>query len=161
MTKKGQAAMEFLMTYGWAILVVLIVIAALAYFGVLDPSNVLPDKCTFPISLTCDDFLVSTSQGVRLSVINNAGKGMTVTGASAAGPGIQGVCATAVAPGLIAQGTSSSLNITTDGATVPGTCTFINTGKRKDKYTITVNYSLEGSTFQKSLTGDLLSKREI
>jgi len=28
--KKGQAAMEFLMTYGWAILVVLIVIGALA-----------------------------------------------------------------------------------------------------------------------------------
>lgn len=33
--KKSQAAMEFLMTYGWAILVVLAAIAALAYFGVL------------------------------------------------------------------------------------------------------------------------------
>ena len=35
--KKSQAAMEFLMTYGWAILVVLAAIAALAYFGVLNP----------------------------------------------------------------------------------------------------------------------------
>jgi len=30
--KKSQAAMEFLMTYGWAILVVLVAIGALAYF---------------------------------------------------------------------------------------------------------------------------------
>ena len=30
--RKSQAAMEFLMTYGWAILVVLVAIGALAYF---------------------------------------------------------------------------------------------------------------------------------
>jgi len=45
--KKSQAAMEFLMTYGWAILVVLVAIAALAYFGVLSPEKFLPDR---PIS---------------------------------------------------------------------------------------------------------------
>ena len=31
--KKSQAAMEFLMTYGWAIVIVLVAIGALAYFG--------------------------------------------------------------------------------------------------------------------------------
>jgi len=35
--KKGQVAFEFLMTYGWAIIVVLVVVGALAYFGVLSP----------------------------------------------------------------------------------------------------------------------------
>lgn len=35
--KKGQAAMEFLMTYGWAILTGLIAIGVLAYFGVFSP----------------------------------------------------------------------------------------------------------------------------
>ena len=34
MNKKGQASMEFLMTYGWAILAGIIAIGALAYFGV-------------------------------------------------------------------------------------------------------------------------------
>jgi len=38
-SKSAQAAMEFLMTYGWALLVVLIVIAALAFFGLLNPDN--------------------------------------------------------------------------------------------------------------------------
>jgi len=53
--KKGQAAMEFLMTYGWAILVVIAAIAALAYFGVLDPAKLLPERCSFPAGMDCFD----------------------------------------------------------------------------------------------------------
>ena len=49
-SKKSQQALEFLMTYGWAILVVLIAIGALAYFGVLKTPVWVecrenPDKC--------------------------------------------------------------------------------------------------------------------
>lgn len=51
--KKGQAALEFLMTYGWAILVVLAAIGALAYFGVLNPSNFLPDQCLGSTGFGC------------------------------------------------------------------------------------------------------------
>ncbi|MFH1409556.1 MAG: hypothetical protein ABIH34_06610 [Nanoarchaeota archaeon] len=51
--KKGQAAMEFIMTYGWAILVVLAAIGALAYFGVLNPANLLPEKCFFAAGTDC------------------------------------------------------------------------------------------------------------
>ena len=58
MKKKAQAAMEFLMTYGWAILVVLVVIGALAYFGVLNPQNLLPEKCTLPMGLYCKDHII-------------------------------------------------------------------------------------------------------
>ena len=44
--KKGQAAIEFLMTYGWAILVVLVVISALAFFlSSQDPTDVIPKSC--------------------------------------------------------------------------------------------------------------------
>lgn len=41
---KGQAAMEFLLTYGWVLLFLLAAIGALAYFGVLNPSRFLPPK---------------------------------------------------------------------------------------------------------------------
>ena len=34
MHKKSQAALEFLTTYAWAFLVIIIMIGALAYFGV-------------------------------------------------------------------------------------------------------------------------------
>lgn len=70
--KKAQAAMEFLMTYGWAILVVLAAIAALAYFGVLSPDRFLPEKCTLPSGVACLDF-TGTAATVTLVIQNSAG----------------------------------------------------------------------------------------
>ncbi len=39
MKNKAQTAMEYLMTYGWAILIVIVVIAALYALGVFTPSG--------------------------------------------------------------------------------------------------------------------------
>ena len=74
--KRAQAAMEFLMTYGWAILVVLAAIGALAYFGVLSPDRFLPEKCTLPSGIACLDF-TATSTEVVLVIQNSAGFDMT------------------------------------------------------------------------------------
>jgi hypothetical protein len=59
--KRAQAALEFLMTYGWAILVVLAAIGALAYFGVLSPSRFLAEKCVLPSGIACLDSTASRS----------------------------------------------------------------------------------------------------
>jgi|SRR3989344_1510403 len=64
--------MEFLMTYGWAILVVLIAIGALAYFGVLNPGRFLPSSCTIVAGIGCDDFKV-TAADVQLILRNGVG----------------------------------------------------------------------------------------
>lgn len=86
MSKKGQAAMEFLMTYGWAILVVLAAIGALAYFGVLSPDNMLPEKTTFMAPLANIDNAVVRADGtVQVVLQNNLGQSVTIannTGAS-------------------------------------------------------------------------------
>ena len=37
--KKGHTALEYLITYGWAILVILVVLAVLWYYGIFDPSK--------------------------------------------------------------------------------------------------------------------------
>ena len=57
--RKGQAATEFLTTYGWAFLVILIMIGTLAYFGILKPSKLLPDRCNFGPEVNCLDFQIS------------------------------------------------------------------------------------------------------
>ncbi len=77
MMKKGQAAIEFIMTYGWAILVVLVAIAALAYFGVLSPDRFLPEKCTFPPGIACTDFTVTTA-GMNVVLQNSLGQDITM-----------------------------------------------------------------------------------
>ncbi|MFH1591316.1 MAG: hypothetical protein ABIC95_05315, partial [archaeon] len=61
----------FLMTYGWAILVVLIVIGALAYFGVLNPQQFLPQKCQFSQGLVCQDHKIDGGDGVMYIRVNN------------------------------------------------------------------------------------------
>ncbi|MDO8339671.1 MAG: hypothetical protein Q7T16_03365 [Candidatus Burarchaeum sp.] len=54
MVKKGQAAMEYLMTYGWAILVIVIVLAALLYLGVFNIGSRVPEQCNLPVGIMCN-----------------------------------------------------------------------------------------------------------
>jgi len=93
---KGQAAMEFLMTYGWAILVVLAAIAALAYFGVLSPQKFLPEKCILEAGLACVNHKVETSQ-TTLILLNSFGKTIIVNSVSA------GSCSTAFSATMLDQ----------------------------------------------------------
>jgi len=47
-----EMIIEWLMTYGWAILVIVIALGSLLYFGVLHPDNLLPkceDECSEPV----------------------------------------------------------------------------------------------------------------
>lgn len=53
MRKKAQAALEFLMTYGWALLVILVMVGAFAYLGVTDPQQFIQDKCTLSPGFDC------------------------------------------------------------------------------------------------------------
>jgi hypothetical protein len=76
--RKGQAAIEFLTTYGWAFLVILVMIGALAYFGVLNPSGLLPARCTFSPEVACLDHRISGTT-LDLRIRNNVGQMATFT----------------------------------------------------------------------------------
>jgi hypothetical protein len=78
MNRKSQAAMEFLMTYGWAILVVLVAVGALAYFGVLSPDKFLPAKCTLQAGIGCIDHK-ATSTALNVVLLNSLGFDLTIT----------------------------------------------------------------------------------
>ena len=52
----GQAAVEFLTTYGWVVLMILVAIGALSYYGILNPSKYLPQRCVVSPGFTCVDF---------------------------------------------------------------------------------------------------------
>jgi hypothetical protein len=72
MPRKAQAAMEFLMTYGWAILVVLVVLGALTYFGILSPQTLLPSRCeTGETWLKCKDYKVDSAADQITIVLEN------------------------------------------------------------------------------------------
>ncbi len=77
--KSAQAALEFLMTYGWAILVVLAAIGALAYFGILDPGRFVNNSCTLQSGFGCDDMKAfePPANDVVFRIQNSLGKDIT------------------------------------------------------------------------------------
>ena len=106
-SRKSQAALEFLMTYGWAILVVLVAIGALAYFGVLSPDRFLPSKCTLPAGIACTDFSLAAPSTINIVLRN--GMGFDTSSISVATSG----CTTAdTTPATIANGAQQSYSVT-------------------------------------------------
>jgi len=80
MNKKGQSAMEYLMTYGWAILVIIIVIAVLFYIGVLNPRNLTPASCTFPPGISCGSYKLSSTGYLTMYIGQATGRRVNITG---------------------------------------------------------------------------------
>jgi len=175
--KRAQAAMEFLMTYGWAILVVLIVVGALAYFGVLNPQNLIPEKCVFPTMLTCQDYQVlekgaANNDGITLVLLNGAGKdiilrNISITGdAVVPGTSITTGCNTTFSnAGAVSIPASTSVTLTV-GAASGGTnvvpLSVCNLDSNKDrgkvKYTVAVDYQYTDSTYVHPIVGELFAR---
>ena len=147
--KKGQAAMEFLMTYGWAILVVLAAIGALAYFGVLSPDRFLPDKCTATPPFSCTQYKI-TAANTQVTLLNNAGIDMssvtlTLTNST-------GICSVA------AQPTAGILNGESFTWTTTNGCGAIASQRFKANYN--VQYQKSGETVTHNSTGVLQVRAE-
>jgi len=58
--KKGQSAVEYLITYGWAILLAAISILIL-YVFVLAPSAIAPNTCSFVYGAYCQDMILGSN----------------------------------------------------------------------------------------------------
>jgi len=74
---KSQASLEFLTTYAWAFLVIMITIGALYYFGVFDFSKILPQRCFFSSQFECLDFVILENE-VRVKLYNNIGEDIRI-----------------------------------------------------------------------------------
>ncbi|MDO8339664.1 MAG: hypothetical protein Q7T16_03330 [Candidatus Burarchaeum sp.] len=61
--KRGQAATEFLTTYGWAIVIIALVLAALVWLGVFNTSQAIPDRCAFEPGMQCDSIKLIAAEG--------------------------------------------------------------------------------------------------
>ena len=62
----AQSAMEYLMTYGWAILIIAVVLAALFELGVFNGSNLTPQACITQAGFVCMN-PVYTANGIGIT----------------------------------------------------------------------------------------------
>lgn len=74
-SKRGQAALEYIITYGWGFIVILVVLGALAYFGFLNPSRYVPARCSFGVQLECADYRLLAASSNDASLRSNTDNG--------------------------------------------------------------------------------------
>jgi hypothetical protein len=77
MRRKGQAAMEFLMTYGWAILVAIVVIGLLGYYYLDSISQRHAGMVNPPFYLNAHR--IDETTGLTLELKNNGGETYNIT----------------------------------------------------------------------------------
>jgi uncharacterized protein (UPF0333 family) len=154
--KKGQAALEFLTTYGWAFMVILVMIGALAYFGVLSPKNLVPDSCIAGAGFNCRDFQVGDST-VKLSITNSLGSQIYVSHLVVQ---LNGVNANACTINTVAMTPTNNVTVA-DGANIAiDGCTFVArpTVGSKVKLSYSFDYQTAEGVYSHPMTGTVTAK---
>jgi len=148
--RKGQAALEFLTTYGWAFIVILVMIGALAYFGVLNPSKVLPNKCIVEAGFSCKEYQILNNQ-VDIILANGKGSGFTIKRVNATSDAgdISGTCTPAVD---IVVPVDSEFTISCDGAA------FTDSVGEKIKVNFEIDYIMAKGTYTQTFRGEVYTE---
>ena len=141
--KKGQAAMEFLMTYGWAILAAIIAIGVLSYFGVFSPGNYISDSVVVNAPFGSTQELAIQSASINFVLRNGGGDSATISSIAVAGCGTNSTGIT------LADGASQLI-------TVP--CSPALTSGDKFKGTITITYRTGEELLDLTGTGNIAGR---
>ena len=156
-SSKSQSALEFLTTYGWAFLVILIMIGTLAYFGILTPSKVLPNRCTIGAEFSCLDYKIdATGNTFRIRLKNNVGEPISISALTLGSESSTAFSCTLTTPATLpftfATGTPQDF--------IWGTCNSAAAGmivgeKGKILLTLTYNSIASGSTYSRQTKGEV------
>ncbi len=157
--KRGQAAMEFLMTYGWAILAAIVAIGVLAYFGVFNPSRlagstaVINAPLNIPagsFNIVSDDATCTTNDCMHIQINQNAGSSIDVTNATITlTSGGIGTCSdTTALPTGWTSGTAQTFDF------ICGTGTVFTKGD-SIAGNLEITYTVGSSTITQSSTGNI------
>ncbi len=160
--RRAQAAIEFLITNGWAILVVVILLAVLFYIGVLSPQNTTPNTCLFQPGFSCYTFKVGNGTGsLELDFGQATGKSIQVTGISCSQnataalhtfPLTEDITVPSGEHRWITGGTSPNTGIACEGATAGAGARY--------KGTACVSYTESGTNTQRLVCGDINARLE-
>ncbi len=166
MQRRSQAAMEFLMTYGWAVLVVLVVIGAFAYFGIINPSNFVPERCQFSMPLDCEEHLVTTTPSdagtIKFTIRNGGGRDIKILKINATNDDLIGTSCSFVSPSGVTLINGRKHDFTLNSSY--GDPCVINHAyagsAKKIKWQVKITYSYVGASFVHTTDGELLARIE-
>jgi hypothetical protein len=147
MSMKGQSAMEYLMTYGWAILIVIIVAAALYALGIFNPATYTGRVPTgFTTLGTPTDWDVASDGAFSIILNNRLASQITVYSIKATLGTVSDTYNAFNCTGDAVVGTDTYLNIPPGGTLDPSTvCT--NTVPASAQYAIDLGTPTTGTTY--------------
>ena len=143
--RHGQAAMEFIMTYGWAILVLLAGLSALAYFGVFS-DRPQTERCMFTTGLNCKEFVINklgASSNLTLIIQNNIGEPITIDAMNITSDSQTGNC------------NPINVDIKTD-STQRFDCQFNMFSAKTVKFSSIITYKKVQGDYNHTITGDIV-----
>ena len=150
---KGQSAIEYLMTYGWAILIILIVAGVLAWYGFFNPAASLPaTKQGFSEVDVVSPWDLNSTDYLRMAVENRVGQPINITSVSVnegnSVPSSPSACTGLGLTEVPAGSRSSALTLY---------CADANTGSLGDNYNVYViiTYDVVGGLTDLKSTGTL------
>ncbi|MGV8086140.1 MAG: hypothetical protein ACP5N1_00780 [Candidatus Woesearchaeota archaeon] len=149
--KRGQAALEFLVTYGWAIMGALIVIGALSYFGIFNTQRYINDVCYFGDQFTCEDYIAYQNGSVAVQLRNNFGVLIDINGTTIKSDyGTVNCNLNNIKPNAAAIPPGSIVNITCNVSSTPISL------NDKLRYKMILTFERTGSGNLHNQTGDLI-----
>jgi len=77
--KHAQSAIEYLTTYGWAILIMLVAVVMLFWLGLVSPKTPLQSSCMFPSDMLCQGYVLNSSGNYGLDLGQATGHAIRVT----------------------------------------------------------------------------------
>lgn len=83
---RAQAALEYIITYGWAIMLVLIILGAGFYFGLIGRASFEQERCDFGPQIECGDFNLGKEGTMAIRIHNNLLDTLNITDISLSEP---------------------------------------------------------------------------
>lgn len=153
----GQAALEFLTTYGWAFLVILVMIGGLSYFGVLDVSQFVPETCKLDGKIECGESFSVSASAIDLQIMNNLQKDVNIKGIKIWERDIDkaDACEATSTDVDISSRRDDDVTFTLDSADVADGCGIFDNVGRKKQFNVEVTYVIDGSTIDSIAPGSV------
>jgi hypothetical protein len=74
-----QSAIEYLVTYGWSILILALAIAALFMLGIFNPFQIVNTECIFPAGIECTGASILPNGVVNINLLQVTSTPISVT----------------------------------------------------------------------------------
>jgi len=149
--KKAQSSLEYLTTYGWAILAIIGVIGVMAYAGIGDVTDQIPTRCDLGAKLNCGSFYGLSSGDYAFEFTNYNSGAIIITGYICMFPGMDnGLYFNLTSPARLAVGAVGT--VLCNGSDL-GTLNYAG----KQVYDVKIFYELdETMALPKIISGDIV-----